>query len=272
MRRIAAVLAMLTVLSACANQPGEPCPPGGSAAPCPIYKAPDDAALAPACGPCGAPTAPVEDKFPVPRGFQPWAEGFDDELRFVVGDELRVTLPFYEDEEDVTTAVAPDGNIYIGLLGKVNAINRTPGELEADLERRYSRYLRFPEVGVVPTNFTNRQVFVGGQVKTPGAYALRGPTGVLEAIFEAGGFNDESHQRNVILIRRGPNNLPMMRFLDLRSFATDGTPTENTLLRPFDIVFVPKSPIAKINQFVEQYIENVVPFNHNFTYLAFDPN
>lgn len=262
-----AALALMASLSACASgnavAPCPPPPPGG----CPVYKSPLDGAGA---VPCGCQPAPDEaDLFPVPRGFQPWAEGFEDELRFVVGDELQVTLPFYEDE-DVTTRVAPDGNIYIPLIGSVQAVNRTPAALEAELEARYTEFLRFPEVGVVPTDFGNRLVFVGGEVDDPGAFVLQGPTGVLEAIFQADGFLNTAYKKNVVLIRRGPNNLPMMRFLDLDAFANEGVPTENTLLRPFDIVFVPKSPIAKINLFVAQYIEGVVPFNQNFSYLLFD--
>ena len=188
-------------------------------------------------------------------------------MRFVVGDELRITLPFYDDE-DVTTTVAPDGKVYIGLLGGVPAAGRAAPELTRDLERRYAKYLRFPDVGVIPVNLSNREVFVGGEVGNPGALPLRGPTGVLEAVFAAGGFEDTAYMKSVVLIRRGPNDLPMMRFLDLKSFANDGTPTENTLLQPFDIIFVPKSPIAKVNQFVAQYIEGVIPFNQNIQYTV----
>ncbi len=270
MRR-AAALAVLWLLSGCATPPANPCPPGTAASPCPVYKTPEEAALAPACTPCGATSSqPAFNAFPVPRGFQPWAEGFEGDMRFVVGDELRVTLPFYDDE-DVTTSVAPDGKIYVGLIGGVAAAGRSPGDLERDLERRYAEYLRFPDVGIIPMNLSNRQIFVGGEVRNPGALPLRGPTGVLEAVFAAGGFEDTAYMRNVVLIRRGPNDLPMMRFLDLKTFANEGTPTENTLLQPFDIVFVPKSPIAKVNQFVEQYIEGVVPFNQNIQYTI-DPS
>ncbi|MBJ3778589.1 polysaccharide biosynthesis/export family protein [Acuticoccus mangrovi] len=262
-----AVLILLLALTACATQGGDaPCVSATSVSGCPVYKAPEDA-LAPCTPTCQAPSEPIAP--PLPSGFQPWAEGFQDELRFVVGDELQVKLPFYEDE-DVETKVAPDGNIYIGLIGEVQAVGRTPASLEAELEKRYSRYLRFPDVGVVPTGFGSRQVFVGGEVKEPGAYVISGPTGVLEAVFQAGGFLTTANTENVVLIRRGPNDLPMLRYLDLKSFANGGTPTENTLLRPFDIVFVPKSGIAKLNLFIKQYIEGVVPFNHNFNYTLYE--
>lgn len=252
---------LLLFLAGCAAQSATSCLPAG-AADCPVYKAPEDGA---SCHPCAvAATAPAP--LALPPGFQPWAEGFDGDMRFVVGDGVKITLPYYP-EETTTTTVAPDGNLYIGLLGPVPAAGRTPADLAAELKRRYSRYLRFPDVGVVPTGFESRLVYVGGEVDKPGAYPLKGPTGALEAIFAAGGFRDTANRGEVVLIRRGPNDLPMLRILDLKSFAADGTPSENTLLRPFDIVVVPKSAIAKLNLFISQYVEQVVPFNQNFSYV-----
>lgn len=266
MHRLAIATALAIALSACASNEGTaPCTATDGS--CPVYKSPLDEPSRP------APTPTQLAATPLPHGFLPWAEGFEGELRFVIGDEMRVTLPFYDDE-DVSTTVAPDGNIYLELIGAVAADGRTPASLERELETRYAKYLRFPDVGVVPSAFASRQVFVGGQVKNPGVYPLTGPTGVLEAVFQAGGFLDTSRQNNVALIRRGPNNQPMLRYLDLKAFSSEATPTQNTLLTPFDIVVVPKSNIAKVNQFVEQYINNVVPFSHNFGYnlVDFSPN
>ena len=276
MLRLALVAALCVGLVACAtNEPATPCVSTTVSDGCPVYKAPEDALgpCRPSCTePAPAPAAPVALAVePFPQRFLPWAEGYSNELRLVIGDEVRITLPFYEDE-DVTTIVAPDGNIYLELIGAVSADGRTPTSLESDLEARYAEFLRFPDVGVVPSAFASRQVFVGGEVKNPGVYPLAGPTGVLEAVYQAGGFLDTARQNNVALIRRGPNRLPMLRYLDLASFSKDGVPTENTLLAPFDIVVVPKSNIAKVNLFVEQYINNVVPFSHNFGYNLIDLN
>jgi hypothetical protein len=38
------------------------------------------------------------------------------------------------------------------------------------------------------------------------------------------------------------------------------SPTANMELRPYDIVYVPKSAIAKANKFVQQYIEDLLLF------------
>ena len=57
----------------------------------------------------------------------------------------------------------------------------------------------------------------------------------------------------------------MMRTVDLRD-ALSGRPADQVPLRRHDIVFVPRSTIAEVNLFVEQYIANIVPFNEAFGY------
>ena len=49
-------------------------------------------------------------------------------------------------------------------------------------------------------------------------------------------------------------------------------PEKDIQLKPFDIVFVPKTHIAKANEFVEQYITKMVPgtLNAGFSYVIYD--
>lgn len=76
-----------------------------------------------------------------------------------------------------------------------------------------------------------------------------------EAIFEAGGFQNTADRSRVVLIRRGPNDLPMLTIFDLTAFAADGTPTGNTILRASDIVVVQTSAVAKLNLCISQHDE-----------------
>ncbi|MGX1099838.1 protein involved in polysaccharide export with SLBB domain [Amorphus sp. MBR-141] len=198
-------------------------------------------------------------------GFRPWNEGVASEFRFVIGDEVTINLPFYE-EESATTQVAPDGRIYLSLIGSVVADGRTPKELEQELEERYRKYLRFPTVGVVPKSFGSRQVFVGGEVERPGALSVPGPLGVMEAVIMAGGLKDTAGLRKIVLIRRSPDDQPMMRIVDLDQFTDSAAPAENVILQPYDIVFVPRSTIAEVNLWVDQFINKTVPFSRGFSY------
>ncbi|WP_453961550.1 polysaccharide biosynthesis/export family protein [Amorphus suaedae] len=226
--------------------------------------------------PCSGSLAPVASQ-PVPivpnayvdpgivTGFRPWNEGVAADFRFVIGDEVTINLPFYE-EESATTQVAPDGRIYLSLIGSVIAQGRTPKELEQELEERYRKYLRFPTVGVVPKSFGSRQVFVGGEVERPGALSLPGPLGVMESVIMAGGLKDTAGLRKIVLIRRSPEGPPMMRIVDLDQFTDSAAPAENVILQPYDIVFVPRSTIAEVNLWVDQFINKTVPFSRGFSY------
>ena len=49
---------------------------------------------------------------------------------------------------------------------------------------------------------------------------------------------------------------------DLRVALTEGHTENDVMLRPFDIVYVPKKTISTLNLFVEQYIEELVPFEN----------
>jgi hypothetical protein len=40
--------------------------------------------------------------------------------------------------------------------------------------------------------------------------------------------------------------------------------TGDVVLQPFDVVFVPKSTIAKMDQFVDQYMRQLLPISVNF--------
>lgn len=198
-------------------------------------------------------------------GFRPWTDAVEYQFRFVIGDQVSINLPFYEGET-TQTQVAPDGMIYLSLIGGVPAEGRTPKELEQELEKRYRKYLRYPTVGVVPTSFGDRQVFVGGEVNVPGAKTMPGPLGVMEAVIMAGGMKDTAGTNKIVLIRRGPDDKPMLRVVDLAQFTDTADPNENLILQPYDIVFVPRSRIAEVNLWVDQFITKTIPFQTYFSY------
>ena len=56
----------------------------------------------------------------------------------------------------------------------------------------------------------------------------------------------------------------MMRTVDLTNFIRG---SENDVpLQPSDVVFVPKSTIAEIDQFMDQFVTRVIPFQRSFIY------
>jgi polysaccharide export outer membrane protein len=108
-------------------------------------------------------------------------------------------------------------------------------------------------------------VYVGGEVKSPRVVAYDGQITTWQAVMQAGSFTDEADMAHVVILRRGQfdqgawirTNLDMP--LGGERFPND------LVLRPGDVVIVPKSGIAKWDLWVKQYIRDALPVQ---TYLS----
>lgn len=109
-------------------------------------------------------------------------------------------------------------------------------------------------------------VYIGGEVGHPGMVPLSGGMTIMAAIFQAGGFRQTAKTSSVVLLRDGGKSGPVAMTVSLEDVFTDGPRTK---LEPFDVVFVPKSKIAKLNQWVDQYIRQMSPatLSMGFSYL-----
>jgi protein involved in polysaccharide export with SLBB domain len=90
--------------------------------------------------------------------------------------------------------------------------------------------------------------------------------GALEAIVLAGGFDREARFDEVVLIRRSPDNKPMLRTVDLAGFISTGMAQGDIPLYPGDIIYVPRNRISEIDLWIDQFITKFLPFNRNFDY------
>lgn len=190
--------------------------------------------------------------------------------RILPGDQL--TLKFYYHPELNTEAwVRPDGFISLELIGEVRASGHTPAGLDSLIEYRYERYLKQAEAMVAVKSSVAQKVYVGGEVQRPQMLPLNGELSLLAAIFQAEGFKASANPSKVILLRNDPQRGPLIMRLDIKG-ALQGKNFEGSLpLQPFDVVYVPKSGIAKVDLFVDQFIENLLPTQtiNGFAYIYF---
>jgi len=160
--------------------------------------------------------------------------------------------------------VRPDGKISVPRIGDIQAAGYSIDELKYQLSQSSEGLIYNPvEPSVDLLKATGGRIYVGGQVQQPGVYPLEGAPSALQAVITANGFNDESRLNNVIVMRRNPSGKPFVFRTNLRVALTEGHTDNDILLRPFDVVYVPKKTISKMNLFVEQYIEEMVPFENN---------
>ena len=171
---------------------------------------------------------------------------------------------FYNPDLNETLAVRPDGFITLQLVGDVQASGRTPAELSAELRQAFASHLPHPEVSVIVREATPQQVYVGGEVATPGFIQLTGPMTSLQALMASGGAKNTARLSQVVLIRYLGGDQATIERIDL-SDVIDGEAAD-VMLRPFDVLFVPLTPIAKLDQIVDQYINKIVPTSMSFPY------
>lgn len=177
-------------------------------------------------------------------------------LRFVLNPELN--------ERDLP--IAPDGSLSAPLIGSVQAAGATVDQLRLTLANLYTPYLHAPTPDILVHSYTAAQLYVGGEVKKQGIYAMQGPTTAMQAVLMAGGPSDTAAISSTVLIRRRADNRPMMRTINLRHYLNTADSQGDVRLQPGDILFVPKTEIGSFDLFIEQYLDKSIPFNRTLNY------
>ena len=184
-------------------------------------------------------------------------------VKLNTGDAIEIRF-FYTPELNTIQTIRPDGRIDLQLIGEVLAQGKTPAELKEDLIERYSEKIKQIDIAIIVQTFSNRVVYVGGQVNAPGSIPMLGPLTALEALMLAGGVNLESGKYRDVLIIRHENGKWTGGKLDLEK-VLNGVHTEPIYLRPLDIVYVPETRIYRIKRWLDQHIGTILP-QVGFTY------
>jgi protein involved in polysaccharide export with SLBB domain len=98
-------------------------------------------------------------------------------------------------------------------------------------------------------------VTVLGEVARPGAFDTTGNLSLIAALGMAGGWTPSAHMESVILVQQRKGLLYVNKF-DLRDEFVAATQIQ---LASGDLVFVPRSPVADDNVFVDQYLRRNLP-------------
>jgi polysaccharide export outer membrane protein len=176
-------------------------------------------------------------------------------------DELSIKF-FYNPELNEDVVVRPDGKISLQLVDEIQASGKTPSQLDKDLTDIYSVELKRPAITVILRSFGGQQIFVGGEVGRPQAITLTPQMTPLQAVMNAGGFLDTADHENVMVIRAGANNQPQTFAVNLDQMAEgDSPPDMKFQLHPGDVVYIPKTGIAKADVWMDQHIRRLLLFN-----------
>ena len=93
----------------------------------------------------------------------------------------------------ISVPVRPDGKITTPLVDDMVAIGKTPTELERDIEKALTKFIRDPVVTIVVTNFAgpvNEQIRVTGEATKPQIMPYRKDMTLLDVMIAVGGLTD----------------------------------------------------------------------------------
>jgi len=174
------------------------------------------------------------------------------------GDVISISFFFFP-RLDITVKIRPDGYISMTPIDDVKAAGLTTRELDEKLTGLYAERIENPELTVTVKEFATQKVYVGGEVKSAGIYDLEMNMTALQAIFRAGGVLSTGNLESVIIIRREKDGSPRFFSVNLKQDIESMKTTNDVYLGPLDVVYIPQTMIAKIDQFVEQYIDKLLP-------------
>jgi polysaccharide export outer membrane protein len=157
--------------------------------------------------------------------------------------------------------VRQDGTVTFPLVGEVRAMGKTLSDLSREVESQYDRVFKGGIALALNLNSSSDgNIAVLGEVRNPGRYTINNPISPFFALAMAGGALDTAKKSQVVVVKRQPDGRVGWHVVNLD--LDSGRPLGPEIaLAPQDMLLVPKTGIASINLFVDQYIRRTLPLS-----------
>jgi protein involved in polysaccharide export with SLBB domain len=164
------------------------------------------------------------------------------------GDTLQVQL-FGSQNQTLNLTVGRDGHVNFPQIGPVAVGGQRYSAIKSDIESRVARQMIGVRATVSMGETRTINVFVLGNAKYPGSYAVSGLATVTTALFAAGGVQSIGSLRSVQVKRMGET----IRTFDLYDLLMRGDSSNDIKLLPGDVVFIPSvGPTAALDGEVQR--------------------
>ncbi len=189
--------------------------------------------------------------------------------RIVAGDTLAIGC---QDRPELNTSVLvrPDGFVTVPYIGELSVAGRTVSGVRKSVLEGLTGKVPISALWIDVSLFATREVFVIGEVNSPGIMPMpnRRLT-LLEAITRAGGYNpDTADLSKVVFVRDEEDGRRVAWLVDMEPVVTARVPPQPIYLRPGDIVLVPDCGVVQANRFIDRYITRMIPGIGAFSTLA----
>lgn len=130
--------------------------------------------------------------------------------------------------------VDQNGDLQFPYIGKLHVASLQPEEVQKKLTAGLANVFRNPQVTVRVASFRSKQIYVDGEVHTPGAVPVNDvPMTMYEAVTRAGGFSATADQSRMVLVR-GAKSYP----INLTAMLARGENPAHVVLRNGDLLRV----------------------------------
>ena len=180
------------------------------------------------------------------------------EYQLGFGDVIEVKFFNNEKFNEILT-IRPDGRISMQKVGDIQVAGMTPTELNHRITETYTKIIKDPEVTVIVRNFGGYQVYVLGEVKSPGAFPVQRNLTILQSLALAGGQKETATLKSILLMRRTREGILDARRIDLSNNSPEAMQKNDVYVEAFDIIYIPKTFIANINTFLDQAFSGLIP-------------
>ena len=147
--------------------------------------------------------------------------------------------------------VRSDGYVTFPLIGDQFVAQKTINQVNKLVQDDYMSYLAGMQVDVFLHEQQGSIIYMLGEVQQPGAYEIKKPTNVLEAVTRAGSFKPDAKLESVVLFRRHEKKL-IARRINLHNLLSLKETSSFFFLKPDDIVFIPKTQISTLANLMRQ--------------------
>lgn len=225
------------------------------------------AALLSGCGPRTPAGPPLVPGGMPPSGVIAGGVPLTAEHTLSPNDEIEIRFPF-DPHFNQRATIGADGYVSPGMIGPVLLGGLTVPQATDRLTRAYATKLHSPVLSITMRGYAPEAVYVDGWVAHPGLIRSEVPLTLERAIARAGGAKTGAKSGDILLIRRDAEGRLHTVQVALGDYA--GAGGQDPLLRSFDIVYVPKTVIAAVSDFIGQYSKNL-PFSASYSIIKQSP-
>jgi len=154
--------------------------------------------------------------------------GPGDEIRLQVWGSVDVNMPLVIDR---------NGQVQIPKVGAVSLAGVTLAELVPTLKAQLAKVITNFNLNASLGRLRSIQVYVVGQARQPGTYAVSSLSTLVNALFASGGPSANGSMRAIELRRDGK----LVTQIDLYDFITKGDKSRDVALLPGDVIFIPQA-------------------------------